>query len=122
MNIGGSSSFSGSSGAGAGDACDLTPPSEFIFSFRVHFGRLPCKQNHQKSNQKYKKQTQGGGREAPAPLFLLFLLFLIAFLMILLAGMVFSREILGPFFFERLFFGPRFFLSVFPVFVLSRIP
>ena len=27
------------------------------------------KQNHEKSNQKYKKQqTQGGGREAPAPL------------------------------------------------------
>ena len=36
-----------------------------------------------------KQQTQGGGRETPAPFFLLSLLFLIAFLMILLAGMLF---------------------------------
>ena len=54
------------------------------------------KQNHQKSNQKYKNnKPKGAGAKRPPPWgaaeggTLLFLLFLIAFLMILLAGMLF---------------------------------
>ena len=54
------------------------------------------KQNHQKSNQEYKNnKPKGAGAKRPSPWgaaeggTLLFLLFLIAFLMLLLAGMLF---------------------------------